>query len=107
MSKTLKFDGKTIEITATSDIKSGDAVDVGDMIAVALTDIANGATGTATTENVHNLPKVTGTGMSQGDTVYLNTDGKVTNTATDNNVAGKAWRDAASGDTQVLVKINA
>lgn len=106
MSKTLKFDGKTIEFTAGSDISSGAAVDVGDMIGVALTDIASGATGTLTTENVHSLPKVSGA-LSIGATVYLNSSGQITTTATDNNVAGKVWRAAASGDTQVLVKINA
>lgn len=43
MAKNYVEDGKTIEIVATTSLKSGDLVQVGDMFAVAVTDIAAGS----------------------------------------------------------------
>ncbi|EBA6588872.1 DUF2190 family protein, partial [Salmonella enterica] len=45
MAKNYVEDGKTIEIVATTSLKSGDLVQVGDMFAVAVTDITVGSAG--------------------------------------------------------------
>lgn len=57
MAKNYVEDGKTIEIVATTSLKSGDLVQVGDMFAVAVTDIAAGSAGT---------------GIAEGDSAYQN-----------------------------------
>ncbi|EJF5151691.1 DUF2190 family protein, partial [Salmonella enterica] len=44
MAKNYVEDGKTITLTASAAVKSGDLVQVGDMFAVAVTDIAAGST---------------------------------------------------------------
>ncbi|EBG2094555.1 DUF2190 family protein, partial [Salmonella enterica] len=46
MAKNYVEDGKTVEIVATASLKSGDLVQIGDMFAVAVTDIAAGSAGT-------------------------------------------------------------
>jgi len=95
-----------------SSLSSGDPVMIGDLIAVAVTDIADGQTGACATAGVYELPKTTGTGyaISQGAKVYWDAAaGKVT--YTDNTGANKyvgiAWADAGDSATTVQVKINA
>lgn len=53
-------DGKYIEFTAGATITSGQLVQVGDLHGVAVTDVANGATGVMALEGVFTLPKLTG-----------------------------------------------
>lgn len=48
--------GDIITITAGANITSGQAVAVGSLLAVAITDIANGAQGAAAIEGVYHLP---------------------------------------------------
>ncbi|MFP9227605.1 DUF2190 family protein [Pectobacterium cacticida] len=101
-------DGKTISITAdASAIASGELVAVGDVVAVALVDIAAGATGDGLTEGVFSGPKLAADVIARGSKVYLNADGVLQLASESATYAGIAWDAAASGVTVVDVKINA
>ncbi|HDZ7352840.1 TPA: DUF2190 family protein [Escherichia coli] len=63
-------------IVASAAISSGDLVQVGDVFAVALTDIPQGETGDGMTEGVFMLPKLKTDDMKTGKKVYLKS-GKV------------------------------
>ncbi len=56
MAKNFVEEGKTVAIVASAAISSGDLVQVGDVFAVALTDIPQGETGDGLTEGVFMLP---------------------------------------------------
>lgn len=86
--------GETITWTngTGSAIASGDIVKIGDLIGVALTDIAASASGAVATRGVYELPAVNNAAITQGAKVYFDaTAGKITPTATDNTLAGIAW----------------
>lgn len=79
---------------------------VGDLVGVALTDIANGDTGTLQLSGVALLPKATGQAWTQGAKLYWDdTAKKFTTTDTSNTLAGWAYAAAASGDTTGQVKL--
>ena len=100
-------DGHTIAIanTGTEPILSGSPVAIGDMVAVAITDIKPGFTGDGCARGVMELPKLAADNIAQGKSVYLK-DGKIQLTATDAIPAGKAWEAAGASSTTVLVGIN-
>ena len=81
-------------IVASAAISSGDLVQVGDVFAVALTDIPQGETGDGITEGVFMLPKLKTDDMKTGKKVYLKS-GKVqlTNSGSDP-LVGVVWADA-------------
>ncbi|MCW2473418.1 DUF2190 family protein [Candidatus Symbiopectobacterium sp. NZEC151] len=100
-------DGKTIPITAgASVIASGELVAVGDIVAVALVDIAEGATGDGRAEGVFSCPKLSADVIARGKKVYLNADGVLQLASASATYAGIAWAGAAAGATVVDVKIN-
>lgn len=104
MGTTFKQPGHVIDVTADgSDIKAGDVVVRGDRVAVALVDIKDGETGSASVEGVHELP-MADEDIDQGTTVYWNGDA-ITATSTDNTEAGYAFRSGASGDDTIDVKL--
>lgn len=76
MAKNFVEEGKTVAIVASAAISSGDLVQVGDVFAVALTDIPQGETGDGMTEGVFMLPKLKTDDMKTGKKVYLKS-GKV------------------------------
>ncbi len=76
MAKNFVEEGKTVAIVASAAISSGDLVQVGDIFAVALTDIPQGETGDGMTEGVFMLPKLKTDDMKTGKKVYLKS-GKV------------------------------
>lgn len=88
-----------------SAITSGSPVVMGELVGVALGDIADGETGSVALEEVWELPKEA-EDIGQGVKVYLTATGTITTTATDNDYAGKAFDAAASGDATVDVKLN-
>lgn len=100
-------DGNTIAITnnGASSIVSGAPVAIGDLLAVALVDIAPGATGDGRTTGVVVLPKLAADAIDQGKTVYLK-GGKIQLDATGATPAGKAWEAAAASSTSVAVRLN-
>jgi predicted RecA/RadA family phage recombinase len=90
-----------------SDVASGDAVEVNDMVCVAAGDIADGDTGELFTEEVFTITKEAPLVINQGDTVYFDAAaGEIDKTDT-NTRAGKAFTSAASADTTVQVKLGA
>lgn len=70
MAKNFVEEGKTVAIVASAAISSGDLVLVGDVFAVALTDIPQGETGDGMTEGVFMLPKLKTDDMKTGKKVY-------------------------------------
>lgn len=98
--------GVTIEIKATAAVKSGDLVAVGDIVAVAITDIATGAIGDGFAVGVFNVPKLAADKMAAGKKVYLK-DGKVQLDATGNlPFVGVTWAEAPANTEFAAVKIN-
>ncbi|WP_285516889.1 DUF2190 family protein [Escherichia coli] len=79
---------------------------VGDVFAVALTDIPQGETGDGMTEGVFMLPKLKTDDMKTGKKVYLKS-GKVqlTNSGSDP-LVGVVWADAGTSAEEVPVKLN-
>ncbi|ELY4474948.1 DUF2190 family protein [Salmonella enterica] len=106
MAKNYVEDGKTIEIVATTSLKSGDLVQVGDMFVVAVTDIAAGGAGTGITEGVFSVPKLATEDIAAGKKVYLK-GGAVQMDATGGlPYVGVTWAPAGSGDGAIPVKLN-
>lgn len=103
-----------IQKGASIDFKNAteEKINAGDMVAIgkartgiAATDIVVGATGTVAVEGVFAVPKDTSTEVKQGDALYFNAEGKKV-TKTDSDVpAGWAVADAATADTEVLMKL--
>ncbi|UXE40875.1 DUF2190 family protein [Raoultella ornithinolytica] len=108
MAKNYVQAGKTIPLanTGTEEIVSGEAVAVGSMIAVAITDIPVGSTGDGFAEGVFLLPKLSADAVTAGGKVYLKS-GSVQLDETDAVLAGTAWENADAGVTVLEVKINA
>lgn len=100
-------DGSTIAIANPGDgeITSGSPVAVGDLVAIAITDIQPGETGDGMARGVVTLPKLPADNIVQGKTVYLK-DGKIQLASADATPAGKAWEAAAANSTTVLVRLN-
>ncbi|WP_290557415.1 MULTISPECIES: DUF2190 family protein [unclassified Leclercia] len=100
-------DGHTIDLTNSGSavITSGTPVAVGDVLAIAIADIAVGETGTCLTSGVVQLPKLAADDIAQGKTVYFKS-GKVQLEATGATPAGKAWQAAGANVAAVLVKLN-
>ena len=104
--------GEVIDFTAGTDISSGDVVAVGNLVGVAITDIANGSVGAVSIEGVWSLPKVSAAVIGAGETVNYD----VSASKFDDNAATAATGDltggcvaveaAGNGDTFVMVKLN-
>lgn len=104
MAKNFVEEGKTVAIIASAAISSGDLVQVGDVFAVALTDIPQGETGDGMTEGVFMLPKLKTDDMKTGKKVYLKS-GKVQLTNS-GSLVGVVWADAGTSAEEVPVKLN-
>ena len=61
--------GDVIQVTAGSTISAGDVVRVGQILGVALTDIANGATGSVAIKGVFTVAKVSAAVIAQGESL--------------------------------------
>ncbi|WP_159095329.1 MULTISPECIES: capsid cement protein [unclassified Stenotrophomonas maltophilia group] len=66
MAKNYKFPGAVIDITAATNLVSGQASIVGKLLAVALVDISAGAKGSAQIEGVFELPKLASANILEG-----------------------------------------
>ena len=100
-------DGNTIAVTnaGATVIISGSPLAIGDLVAIAITDINPGETGAGMARGVVSLPKLAVDNIAQGKTVYLK-DGKIQLASADAIQAGKAWEAAAANSTSVLVRLN-
>lgn len=84
MSKQIQ-DGKSITMTATAPVKSGEAVQIGaGLFGVAASDAGVGELFALITEGVHPLPCAVA--ITAGDIVYLTSSGTVTNVGAANNI---------------------
>lgn len=61
--------GDVIQYTAGADISSGAVVKIGNILGVALADIANGSTGSVAIRGVFTVPKVSGAVIAQGESL--------------------------------------
>lgn len=117
MAKNLIQTGKTIDITASGDKKSGELAMVGDLAVVCAVDIADGKSGAAYAEQVFAVNAKANVAINQGEDLYWDPDGDpvdgeagsgcLTNVATGNQYAGKAWAGASAGASSVRIKLNA
>lgn len=97
-------EGNTLTITAGADITSGSPVKVGNIVGIALGDIANGATGQIKIKGVFELPKKASLAISEGDVCHWDASpGEVTKTQGDGYFLGFAVEAAAGDDTVVKV----
>lgn len=99
--------GDVINYVAGATISSGQVLLIGKRIGVALTDIANGATGAVRMEGIFTVAKLSTDVVAQGDLLYWDdTNHRLTKTATDNTLAGYASAAAGNGVTTVEISIN-
>jgi len=107
--------GKVVQYTAGADITSGQVVKMGNILGVALADIANGATGSVAIEGVFRVPKVSGAVIALGESLTWDVSAASGAGEFDDNAATPATGDvtgppavameaAGSGVTTLLVK---
>jgi len=112
MTKKYVNSGSVFQHTAVTEISSGDVVVMGNVIGVALVDIAVGETGSVQVEGVFNLPKVSGAVIAQGESVIYDVsasefdDNQATPAAGDISNSCLAVEGAGNGETTVKVKLN-
>lgn len=85
--------GDVMIITAGANLTSGQVVRVGNVLAVALNDIANGAQGAAALRGVFEVPKVSGAVIAQGENLTWDASAA----AFDDNLATPASGDVTGG----------
>lgn len=105
-------DGHVLDHTAASAISSGDVVAMGNLVGVALADIASGATGSVQIDGVFTLAKTAGTAWNQGDSLTWDVSAKKFvkgGTAATGDIVGCAVcaKAAASADTAADVLLRA
>lgn len=103
--------GDVIDYTAGANILSGAVVTLKHALGVAVTDIANGATGAVAVEGVFELPKVTASAIAAGEKLLwdlsaLKFDNSAATPATGDIMGGAiAVKAGINGDTTVLAKL--
>jgi predicted RecA/RadA family phage recombinase len=105
--KNLVQDGGTITAIAPYQRNAGECAKIGQLLGVAVNDVANAAEGVFKTEGVFELPKLTADNVPIGAKLWWDdTNRRFTLTNTANHPGGIAW-EAASGSVSVVkVKIN-
>lgn len=107
MSAEFKREGEVVQHVAATDITVGDTVVMGNIVGVAIVDIATGDTGSVRIAGVFEFPKTSANVMTQGLKVYWNsTLSEVTTTATANTLMGIVDTPAGAGVVLVEVLIN-
>jgi predicted RecA/RadA family phage recombinase len=100
-------EGFSIDYIPLVALAAGDVVDLGNFIGIATTDTAIGAPGSLQVEGKYWMPKASAEVIALGTRVYWDVDTKLaTATAAGAEAtAGACIRDAAAGETRVLVKL--
>lgn len=102
-------DGKTLDYTAGSDIKSGDVVALPNRIAIAVADISTGKSGSIELEGVFELAKLSSDTIDFGQDVFWDTassPNRITETPSGTTkYAGIAAAAAGSGTTTCKVRL--
>ena len=106
MAKNFIQNGETIDFTATKAVKSGDVVVIGDLIAIAVTDVENRAVGTGIVGGVFTVKAKQADDIKQGAVLYWSDTDGATITAGTNKRLGVAWSDSGTSSVEVDVKIN-
>jgi len=106
------FKGEGIRIAWTNGtgaaVSSGDVVVIGDMIGIAVADIANGSAGALEIQREHSLAALSTGVWSQGEELFWDaTNERLTAFAGGNTPAGKAAADKANAATTATVWVNA
>lgn len=104
--KTYVQPGDVIDMTPAANVAAGALIRAGNLVGVAVADIASGVEGAARRSGVVDVPKVSGnsTSMAVGDLVYVSqTNAGVTSSSTSNALVGTVVRAAANADTTVRV----
>lgn len=102
--------GDVLTHTASGAISADDVIVIGDNVAVALVDIANGEDGSVAVEGVFEVAKATGTAWSQGDSLDFDAsteefENGLSAVAGDVSNCAIAAEDAESGDALGRVKL--
>jgi len=99
--------GDVLDYVAGSAISAGQVLLIGVRIGVAMTAIANGATGAVAVEGVFTIAKLSTDVVAQGDLLYWdNTNSRMTLTSAGNTLAGYAAKAAGNGVTTVEINLN-
>lgn len=107
MTTKYKARGVVMDYVAAAAIASGAVLVVGTKVAVALTDIANGATGSVQVAGAFEVAKLSTDVMAQGVLVYWDsTNSRMTTTASGNTLAGYVHKAAGNGTAVVQVVLN-
>ena len=111
MSVAFVHDGKSIDYTPSADVTAGDVVVQGELVGVAILDIAADALGALAVSGVFDFPKATGggTAIAAGKEVYwdvADTEAKEDAEAGANKLIGKTVVAAGDDDTTVRVRLS-
>ena len=104
MAKNYMQDGNTVRFTAAAAVKSGDVVMMENLVAIAVSDVAQGGAGVGLTTGVK---AKAADDIKQGAIVYWSAADGATITAGSNKRLGIAWRASGATVGDVDVKINA
>lgn len=85
--------GDVIDHVAAANITSGQVVKIGNILGVALADIANGATGSVAIRGVFEVPKASGAVIAQGESLTWDVSANAGAGAFDDNAATPATGD--------------
>ncbi len=108
MAKNYVQEGAVIDFVAAAAVLAGGVVLMGKRIGIALSDTAQGATGSAAVEGVFKVNKLAGDAVAQGDLLYWDAaNSRLTTTAAGSVLAGYAFAAAGAGAAVVNIKINA
>ena len=107
MAKNLIQDGNTVRFVAAKKIKSGDVVVIGDLVAIALSNVEAKEEGIGATTGVFNVPAKQADDIKQGAVLYWSdTEGATTTNGGSNKRLGIAWQPSGTQSATVDVKIN-
>ena len=107
MAKNFIQNGETLDFVATKAVKSGDVVVLGDLIAIAITDVEKGEVGTGNVCGVWRVKAKQADDIKQGAVLYWSDTEGATLTAGANKRLGIAWIESGTSSAEVDVKINA
>lgn len=106
MAKNYVQDGNTVRLTATKAITSGEVIVAGNLIAIAVTDVAKNDDVVGLTTGVFTVKAKQADDIKQGTVLYWSETEGATVTAGSNPRLGIAWKASGTSSTEVDVKIN-
>lgn len=99
--------GDRLTLTAPAAMNSGEAVLIGKIFGVAVSNVASGADGEFDTEGVFDITALTADTATVGAVLYWDTTNKrLTTTASGNTRVGVATKVKANGETTARIKLD-